>query len=191
MMRSWSVRNEATDYICGELQIDSMTEKLCNVIEHVLRIVRALAVGLLVCSIALNFCNIIGRYFLARSITWAEEIMLFLMVGCVFFGAATPAWAGSHIRMDVFLRMAPPKVQHVLYFLADAALVVASVVLVIFALPTVVQLQEFDQRSMAANIPLVIPQAAIPIGLGLMALLGLARIVLGLWRDPPDMSSSH
>jgi TRAP-type C4-dicarboxylate transport system permease small subunit len=169
----------------------SMTEKLRQSIEHILRAVRGLAVTLLACSIALNFCNILGRYFLARSITWAEEIMLFLMVGCVFFGAATPAWAGRHIRMDVFLRMAPQKVRDALHLSSDIALVLTSVVLVIFALPTVVQLEEFDQRSMAANIPLVIPQAAIPIGLGLMAVLGLARIVLGLWRHPADSQPTH
>jgi C4-dicarboxylate transporter, DctQ subunit len=168
-----------------------MTEKLRHFIEHMLRAVRALAVTLLTCSIALNFCNIIGRYFLARSITWAEEIMLFLMVGCVFFGAATPAWEGRHIRMDVFVRMSPQKVRDGLHLLSDAALVVTSIVLVIFALPTVLQLQEFDQRSLAANIPLVIPQAAIPIGLGLMALLGVSRIVLGLWRHTADSPPSH
>lgn len=167
-----------------------MTEKLRQWIEHVLRAVHALAVTLLVCSVGLNFCNIIGRYFLARSITWAEEIMLFLMVGCVFFGAATPAWAGRHIRMDVFVRMAPQKVRDALHLLSDVALIATSIVLVVFALPTVLQLQEFDQRSMAANIPLVIPQSAIPIGLALMALLGVARIVLGLWREPAD-SSGH
>jgi len=168
-----------------------MTDKLRQTIEYLLGAVRALAVTLLLCSVGLNFCNIIGRYFFARSITWAEEIMLFLMVGCVFFGAATPAWAGRHIRMDVFVRMAPAKVRDALHLLADAALVVTCIVLVIFALPTVLQLQQFDQRSMAANIPLVIPQAAIPLGLALMALLGLARIVLGLWREPADPSAGH
>lgn len=168
-----------------------MSEKLRLSVEHVLRVVRALALTLLVCSVAVNFCNIIGRYFLARSITWAEEIMLFLMVGCVFFGAATPAWAGRHIRMDVFLRMAPEKVRNVLHLTSDVGLVATCIVLVVFALPTVLQLQAFDQRSLAANIPLVIPQVAIPIGLALMALLGLARIVLGLWREPADTTAGH
>jgi TRAP-type C4-dicarboxylate transport system permease small subunit len=168
-----------------------MTDKLRQTIEYLLGAVRALAVTLLLCSVGLNFCNIIGRYFFARSITWAEEIMLFLMVGCVFFGAATPAWAGRHIRMDVFVRMAPAKVRDGLHLLSDTALVVTCTVLVIFALPTVLQLQQFDQRSMAANIPLVIPQAAIPLGLALMALLGLARMVLGLWREPADPSAGH
>lgn len=168
-----------------------MTERLRQSVEQLLRIVRALAVLLLVCSIALNFSNIIGRYFFARSITWAEEIMLFLMVGCVFLGAVTPAWAGRHIRMDVFVRMAPEKVRNGLHLLSDAALVLTCVVVVVFALPTVLQLQQFDQRSMAANIPLVVPQAAIPIGVALMALVGAARIVLGLWREPPNPSAGH
>jgi TRAP-type C4-dicarboxylate transport system permease small subunit len=168
-----------------------MTDKARQTIEYLLGAVRALAVALLLCSVGLNFCNIIGRYFFARSITWAEEIMLFLMVGCVFFGAATPAWAGRHIRMDVFVRMAPAKVRDALHLLSDVALVVTCIVLVTFALPTVLQLQHFDQRSMAANIPLVIPQAAIPLGLALMALLGLARIVFGLWREPADPSAGH
>jgi TRAP-type C4-dicarboxylate transport system permease small subunit len=168
-----------------------MTERVRVPIERLLKVVRAVAVLLLVCSVALNFSNIIGRYFFASSITWAEEIMLFLMVGCVFFGAATPAWAGRHIRMDVFVRMAPGKVQAALHLFSDVALVVTCIVIVIFALPTVIQLQQFDQRSMAANIPLVIPQAAIPIGLGLMAVLGAGRIALGLWREPADASAGH
>ena len=168
-----------------------MNATLRQSIEHLLRIVRAIAVLLLAGSVGLNFCNIIGRYFFARSITWAEEIMLFLMVGCVFFGAATPAWAGRHIRKDVFVRMAPPKVRDALHLLSDVALVLTGIALVVFALPTVLQLQQFDQRSMAANIPLVIPQAAIPLGIGLMVLLGLGRIVLGLWREPADPSAGH
>jgi TRAP-type C4-dicarboxylate transport system permease small subunit len=39
-------------------------------------------------------------------------------------------------------------------------------------------LAQFDQRSQAANIPLVIPQAMLPIGLSLMALLIAMRLIL-------------
>jgi len=49
-------------------------------------ILRVLAGVLLVASVALNFVNVVGRYFFNTSIYWAEEVMLFLMVGCVFFG---------------------------------------------------------------------------------------------------------
>jgi TRAP-type C4-dicarboxylate transport system permease small subunit len=39
---------------------------------------------------------------------------------------------------------------------------------------------EFDQRSQAADVPLFIPQALIPIGLGLTAILTAARLILGI-----------
>ena len=49
----------------------------------------------------------IGRYFFNASIYWAEEIMLFLMVGCVFLGNGVVAWSGRQIRMDVIVGMMP------------------------------------------------------------------------------------
>jgi TRAP-type C4-dicarboxylate transport system permease small subunit len=51
-------------------------------------------------------------------------------------------------------------------------------------------LDELDQRSASANIPLVIPQAVVPLGLVLMALLIAVRlIVLGVRHD--DVISSR
>ena len=56
---------------------------------------RVIAGTLLVLSVAINFANVIGRYFFSASIYWAEEIMLFLMVGCVFSAMApSPGPAG-------------------------------------------------------------------------------------------------
>ena len=74
----------------------------------------SLAGVLLVASVALNFANIIGRYFFSVSISWAEEIMLFLMVGCVFLGNGVVAWSGRQIRMDVVVGMMPAKVRDAL-----------------------------------------------------------------------------
>jgi hypothetical protein len=54
-------------------------------------------------------------------------------------------------------------------------------------------LAEFDQRSQAAEVPLYIPQALIPIGLGLTAFLTAARLVLSLrgrWSGRHSSSSA-
>jgi TRAP-type C4-dicarboxylate transport system permease small subunit len=162
-----------------------MRHTVLRVLQALLSVVRAVAVVLLVCSVGLNFANIVGRYFLHESISWAEEGMLFLMVGCVFLGSANAVWSGHHIRMDVFVRLMPLKVQEWLGLFSEAVLLVTSVALVVFAWPTIRQLQAFDQRSLAADIPLVIPQGMIPLGLSLMALLAACRIILGMWRDEP------
>ena len=51
----------------------------------------------------MNFANVVGRYFFNASIYWAEEVMLFLMVGCVFLGNGVVAWSGRQLRMDVIV----------------------------------------------------------------------------------------
>jgi C4-dicarboxylate transporter DctQ subunit len=143
-----------------------------------LAVTRTAAALFLIASVAINFGNIIGRYLFSVSIPWAEEIMLFLMVGCVFTGCCAVAWEGRQIRMDVVLVMMPAKVREVFNILSDLVMVAAAAAVTIFAWPVITQLAEFDERSQAANFPLVIPQAMIPIGYSLMALLIALRLLM-------------
>jgi TRAP-type C4-dicarboxylate transport system permease small subunit len=160
-----------------------MIDSLLRAIRVLLAVIRVVSVVLLISSVALNFTNIIGRYFFHSSIAWAEEAMLFLMVGCVFLGSGPVVWSGQHIRMDVFVRLMPDKVREALALLSELTLFATATLLVVFAWPTIRQLQAFDQRSLAAEIPLVIPQGAIPLGLSIMALLVACRLITGRWRS--------
>jgi TRAP-type C4-dicarboxylate transport system permease small subunit len=143
----------------------------------VLTVIHGIACILLVCSVAINFANIIGRYFFSVSISWAEEIMLFLMVGCVFFGSCAVAWQGRQIKMDVVVGMLPPKIRELLELLSQLTFLAAAVCVAYFAWPVIQQLAEFDERSQAANFPLVIPQALVPIGFTLMGVLVVLRLI--------------
>jgi TRAP-type C4-dicarboxylate transport system permease small subunit len=146
---------------------------------------------LLVASVAINFFNIIGRYFFATSIPWAEELMLFLMVGCVFLGAGVVGWSDKHIRMDAVVALLPPALRDGLEVFTGVVLIATSVVVAIFAWPVVEMLAEFDQRSQAANFPLVIPQAMVPIGLLLMAFLIAVRMLAGSAAAGAAPTPSH
>jgi TRAP-type C4-dicarboxylate transport system permease small subunit len=159
-----------------------MIQVLLRGARALLALLRIVAGVLLVCSVMLNFANIVGRYFFHSSISWAEETMLFLMVGCVFLGSGPVAWSGRHIRMDVFVRLMPAKIRESLDLLSELVFLATAIVLVIFAWPTIRQLIAFDQRSLAADIPLAIPQAMIPIGLSIMAFLVAVRLITGRWR---------
>src|SRR5580698_6143018 len=144
---------------------------------------------MLVASVGINFANIIGRYFLSVSLSWAEEAMLFLMIGCVFLGAGPVGWMGRHIRMDVVVSLLPPRARAAFEIFSDLVTIATCVALAIFAWPVMTMLAELDQRSESANIPLVIPQAALPVGLLLMALLIAVRLyVHGVRHD--DVISS-
>ncbi len=154
-----------------------MIDALVTGVSWLLAITRSLAGICLLSSVAINFANIIGRYFFSVSIPWAEEIMLFLMVGCVFTGCCAVAWEGRQIRMDVVLGMLPAKARSFLELLSELALIATAAAVTAFAWPVIAQLAAFDERSQAANFPLVIPQAMIPIGYSLMALLVAVRLI--------------
>jgi len=166
-----------------------MIETLLHVVRALLAIIRGLAGVLLICSVALNFGNIVARYFLHSSISWAEEVMLFLMVGCVFLGSGIVTWSGRHIRMDIIVRLMPEKVRAALDLFSELVFLVTAIALLVFAWPVILQLVAFDQRSLAANMPLAIPQAMIPIGLLFMAFLVIARLITGRRRDLSSGSS--
>jgi TRAP-type C4-dicarboxylate transport system permease small subunit len=154
--------------------------------DTVLRSVRGLVAGLrvvagvlLLLSVTLNFANVVGRYCFNHSIYWAEEAMVFLMVGCVFLGNGIVAWSGRQIRMDVIVNMMPPRLREALHLFSELLFIVAALMIVAFAWPVLRDLWEFEQRSQSAEVLLVIPQSAIPVGLSLMVLLVVVRLVTG------------
>jgi len=165
-----------------------MTDRLLRGVRALVSVLRVLAGVLLVASIGLNFANVIGRYFFNTSIFWAEEIMLYLMVGCVFLGNGVVAWSGRQLRMDVIVAMMPVSVQKVLALVAELAFVVVAVAIVVFAWPVIRDLWLFDQRSQSAELPMVIPQIMIPIGLSIMVFLVVVRLLTSGDRLPSDHS---
>src|SRR5438046_2981321 len=96
-----------------------MTDTVLRGVRGLVSLLRMLAGALLILSVALNFANVIGRYFFSASIYWAEEVMLFLMVGCVFLGNGVVAWSGRQIRMDVVVGMMPKKARQMLDLFAE------------------------------------------------------------------------
>jgi TRAP-type C4-dicarboxylate transport system permease small subunit len=152
--------------------------------------VRGLVVGiqgttavLMLIAVALNFANIVGRYVLFRPIASAEELMLFLLVGTVFLGNAVVGYEGKQLRMDILLHALPPTLRRAFEIAADLTMIAVCLILIVLGWPAVEMLAEFDQRSQAANIPMVIPQALVPIGLGLNAFLVGVRLVTS-FRTP-------
>jgi len=158
-------------------------------VRWLLGVTRMAAAIFLIASVGINFANIVGRYFFSVSIPWAEEIMLFLMVGCVFTGCCAVAWEGRQIRMDVVLTMLPPNLRELFDVLSELVMVATAAAVAIFAWPVISQLAEFDERSQAANFPLVIPQAMVPLGYTLMGLLVALRLIVR-WRNGSGRSDA-
>lgn len=169
-----------------------MLDRVVIAVRWLLAITRTAAAVFLIASVGINFINIVGRYFFSVSIPWAEEMMLFLMVGCVFTGCCAVAWEGRQIRMDVVLAILPHKLRELIEVLSELTMIAAAAAVAVFAWPVISQLAAFDERSQAANIPLVIPQAMVPIGYTLMALLVAVRLLVRLrGRSASRADASH
>ena len=149
---------------------------LTRTVAAVVRAARVAATLILIGAVILNFANIVGRYFLNAPIEWAEEVMLFLMVGIVFLGAVPVAAEGRHIKMDILVNLLPRGGRRAFEILGGLIEVVVALIIVWIGLPVILQLHAFDQRSEAANMPLFLPQAFVPLGLFLLAIASAARL---------------
>jgi len=147
--------------------------------------IQSLTAMLMLIAVALNAANIVGRYVFFRPIASAEEIMLFLLVGIVFLGNAMVGFEDKQLRMDVILRALRPAWRRALDVAADLTMIAVCVILIVLGWPAVQMLAEFDQRSQAAEIPMVIPQALVPIGLGLNAFLVAVRLIVSFRAPHP------
>jgi TRAP-type C4-dicarboxylate transport system permease small subunit len=168
-----------------------MTEALLRWARSLIAVIRATAAVLLAGSVAINFANIIGRYFFSVSIQWAEEIMLFLMIGCVFLGSGVVGWSRRQIRMDAFVSLLPSTIQKFLEIVVDLVEIATCFLLAALSWPVVSMLAELDQRSQAANFPLVIPQATMPVGFAVMGLLIAVALITRNARAGETADQQH
>ena len=136
---------------------------------------RAIVGVLILAGIAVNFANVIGRYVFLQPVIWADEAMVYIMVWTVFMGAVLVSFEGQHLKMDFFSIMLPSPWKQIINGIAA----VSFLAVCIFVIPqswAVVQLVwSFGQRSVVAEIPLVIPHFALLLGFVLMFVAVLVR----------------
>jgi len=66
------------------------------------------------------FYQFFTRYALNNSAAWTEEIARYLLIGCVFVGAAIGVARNNHIQVDFFYRYMPPAMGRAMSLLVDA-----------------------------------------------------------------------
>lgn len=152
---------------------------LCDGISHACLVIAGLS---LLGIVAINGANVVLRYFFGSPFSWAEELMLFLMILGVFTGAVAVTWRNLHIRIDTLVDRLPPAWRRAVSVVATLASIGILAVVVVASSRLVALLQEMDQRSDALNAPSWIPQSFLTIGLTLAALMMAARLVLSFRR---------
>ena len=141
--------------------------------ERAMAVPRFIIAALILFSIALNFANVIGRYVFLSPIIWAEEVMIYIMVWCVFIGAILVSWDGRHLKMDLVSASMPSPWKEAVNLAAVIAFITVCGFVIVPSFEAVSLFARLGQESTVAGIPMVIPHAAILIGFTCM-LIGVA-----------------
>jgi len=159
-------------------------EALARLLLH--RVPLTLAALLLFAAIAVNFANVVARYLFLAAFYWAEEVMVYLAIWSIFLAAAAVAYDRRHLTMDLFLARLSPLWQRALQAFIAAGCFVTFVLMAWQSFEVVRLLARNDQRSIAVDMPMVVPHAALLVGFVLCAAAVVCRSLFRRSTDERD-----
>jgi C4-dicarboxylate transporter DctQ subunit len=130
-----------------------------------------IAVGLiLLAATYVLFQGVVLRYVFNYAFPWTEEVVRYSIVWLVFLGGSIAARRGAHIAMDIAVVYLPPRAKLFFMGVATAFTCLFTLIMTYYGCLLTWSIWSFDQRSPAAEIPMAIPFAAIPVGCALMTI---------------------
>jgi tripartite ATP-independent transporter DctM subunit len=129
---------------------------------------------LVVAEIVILFAGVVARYGLHRPLIWSDELASILFLWLAMLGAAVAFRRAEHMRMTAVVASAKPATRAYLDVVATSA---ALAFLLLIAWPACeYAYEESFITTPALQIPNIWRAAALPAGIGLMALFALLRL---------------
>jgi C4-dicarboxylate transporter DctQ subunit len=158
------------------------------------RVERTLVGVLGAIAMLVGLIQVVGRYFFpAYAISWAEEVIVYLVVWGVMVISSQLVRTDGHVRPDLVLRLVGPKGQRWMETFNCVVALVFCVGMVWYGLNIVLSSYGLDEHSSTDfGFPMWIYYSALPTGGFLM----LVRYTIRLWRylfafDPTTMTVGH
>jgi len=138
------------------------------------RLVELAAAALVLAEVIILFAGVVARYGLQRPLIWSDELASMLFLWLAMLGSAIALRRGEHMRMTALVaRLSPPARA----FLDVIAIGAALAFLAFIAWPAFEYAQEETFiTTPALEISNAWRAAALPVGIGLMALFALLRL---------------
>ncbi len=129
---------------------------------------------LVVAEIVIPFAGVVARYGLHRPLIWSDELASILFLWLAMLGAAVAFRRAEHMRMTAIVASAKPAMRIYLDLVATCA---ALAFLLLVAWPAYeYAYEESFITTPALQIPNIWRAAALPVGIGLMALFAFLRL---------------
>jgi TRAP-type C4-dicarboxylate transport system permease small subunit len=166
---------EAIETRTAEVAAASRVERVATAISWVAGAVAAL---LIVVILAVTALSVFNRYVLGRPLIGVDEATGYLVVAVVMCGAAEALRRGDHIRIDLLLDAAGPRMRWLLDAWAHASVLAFAVMLLVTAWHTVTFSRSFGAYSSGyLEMPMWIPQSTMLLGAALLALVSLVKLL--------------
>jgi TRAP-type transport system small permease protein len=139
--------------------------KLSEVSDKACRIFLMICFSVMVLACLLQvFC----RYILNSSLSWPEELTIYLMAWMTFIGSAVAVKSSEHIAVDIVLMFLPPRIRK--FCLIALKIITLFIVLYLFKASLGLTAESMSMISDALGISMVWPRICMPLGAALMAL---------------------
>ena len=124
---------------------------------------RNLAVLGMTVGVTLAFVNVLARYILNDSITWAGELTNYAFIWGALFGAAYGFKRGIHIQVTILLIKLPAPIAKALLIFSYSLSFIYLAFMSYFGYQLIVILQDMNEMSIDLNIPMWIPTLVLPL----------------------------
>lgn len=130
------------------------------------------ALGVLVMCVLVTGAVVV-RYIFNWPVVWVPEIVGYLMVALVFLALGEAMLAGRHIRIDLVVGRLPRRVRNIVELVTLTLSVGVAGFFAWHGVNTMLRSLDYGRRDAfgALNLPLWIPQTALPIGLSVLTLV--------------------
>jgi C4-dicarboxylate transporter DctQ subunit len=128
-------------------------------------------------AVAVNIANVIARHVFHAPFIWAEEILIYTMIWTIFVGIILVSGKQAHLKMDLVAAAFPVQISQKISVAIEAIIVVVCLIMVFASAEVLITLGGYGQRSVVAEIPMVIPHLAIPLSFALICILHFISLI--------------
>lgn len=146
--------------------------------------------GLLAVFVLILFAQILSRELFGHSLSWTEELAVYMFVWFVFFGASYAAKLAAHNRVTFHFKWLPPRLVLFSELLADLIWLAFNCVFLYLAYDFVFNRMNLFWKSQTLGIPMKYIYMVLPIAFALMTIrviqVNYSKFVLGVRLQDPE-----
>lgn len=150
------------------------------------RFFEKLTILIIVIMVVVVFMQVFFRYIMHNSLSWSEELAIFLFIWLSFIGGEIVLRNGDHIAVDTLLKVLKGVPKLVLSVLIDVIIIVFACI--VLTSGYVLTTTTVNQPSAALQIPMSFVYVAIPISMVMIIINTSHSLITKLIQKPANAS---